>query len=108
MWLASGHQVVQGCKCSSPMTGCGLQPITMVEGEQPLGPRTYSVTVETGTVKGAGTSSSVSIVLVGVEGRQLGPRLLEASIQDFERGRKDTFQLIAASAGENIGAVQSV
>jgi len=57
------------------------------------------VTVHTSDVKGGGTDSDISIVLVGDAG-QTEPLKLDSSHNDFERGRADAFFLKQVQVGE--------
>jgi hypothetical protein len=61
----------------------------------------YEITVVTSDIRGASTDASVTIELIGTQGRS-GPRLLESPrIPDpFERGSRDVFHISCKNVGE--------
>ena len=62
----------------------------------------YTVSVVTGTVKGAGTDANVSIIVYGSNGDS-GERKLDKSkthFDKFERGQTDVFDITAVDLGE--------
>jgi hypothetical protein len=59
----------------------------------------YRVDVATSDTRGAGTDAEVTMVLYG-SGGDTGPRRLESSANDFERGKTDTFFFEAPDVGE--------
>lgn len=59
----------------------------------------YLVEVFTGDVRYAGTDANVTIVIVGENG-DIGPKVLDNSKNNFERGKKDTFNLQSPGLGE--------
>eukprot|EP01123_Difflugia_compressa_P005057 TRINITY_DN1661_c0_g1_i1.p1 TRINITY_DN1661_c0_g1~~TRINITY_DN1661_c0_g1_i1.p1 ORF type:complete len:960 (-),score=248.52 TRINITY_DN1661_c0_g1_i1:25-2904(-) len=60
---------------------------------------TYSVTITTGTCRGAGTDSEVFIILYGKK-KDSGKRLLGGPGSTFERGKTDTFELKCGDLGD--------
>lgn len=85
-----------------------LQPIELLRGAKAEPLRSYTVSVTTGACKGAGTDAAVALTLLSPDGRQLGPRTLEATPADFERGRTDVFTLRAATLRESFAAVHAI
>ena len=73
-----------------------LTPDGPVEGPGGRAPKVkYRVTVITSDRRGAGTDANVHITLFGAAGDS-GPRRLENSKNNFERGATDTFEVEAA------------
>ena len=67
---------------------------------------TYYVEIRTGCLSGAGTDANVSIDLLNLEGyttiSTAAMRLDNPSINDFERGRTDSFRVV----GKNVGTIR--
>ncbi|CAG9464667.1 unnamed protein product [Pedinophyceae sp. YPF-701] len=59
----------------------------------------YVVTVYTSDIRGAGTDSDVTMELRGTQA-MFGPRRLDSSENDFERGRKDVFHVEGPDVGD--------
>ena len=63
----------------------------------------YTVMVQTGDKRGAGTDANVSITVYGAAGDS-GKRKLESGHNDFERGQEDTFQFEC----EDLGSLKEI
>ena len=65
----------------------------------------YKIDIKTADVKGAGTDDQILIDIVGSKGRTQKRKLDTKWRDDFERGKKDTFQVKAVDLGELRGIV---
>lgn len=59
----------------------------------------YTITVVTGNLRGAGTSSKVSVNIFGEKG-ETGDRSLENARDNFARGKTDSFEISAMELGD--------
>jgi hypothetical protein len=85
-----------------------LQPLELLSGQEPAQVRTYKVCVLTGSCKGAGTTSNVSLSLFGPNNQRMGPMPLESGRFNFQRSALDEFEVVASSAADNVAPVEAV
>lgn len=60
----------------------------------------YTVIVETGNIKRAGTNADVFIVLIGTLGRSSEKILSNVGRDDFDRGQIDSFRIYSDDVGD--------
>jgi hypothetical protein len=61
---------------------------------------TYRVVVKTGDIKDAGTDADVYLTLIGTNGTMSEPRLLDNEQDNFERNKRDVFDIKMKDIGE--------
>jgi hypothetical protein len=94
LWLA----VDIGDKCLRRVLYPSLERPTSSQGLK------YSIIVETGDVRGAGTDANVFVALSGSKGHT-EKKKLESHPENFERGRKDEFTIKSES---DLGMIETV
>jgi hypothetical protein len=85
-----------------------VQPLELINGQEPAQARTYKLCVHTGKGKGAGTTSNVSLSLLGPNIQCFGPVPLELGRSTFQRGAVDEFEIAAPTAAHNVAPIENV